>query len=484
MDLTSLTVKTVHQGLVKKEFSCEELVESYLVRIKKLDKDLGAYLSLVGEESEDKAEKVDEKIKKGKEIGILEGIPYCVKDNILIKGQKATAGSKILEDYQASYSATAIVRLEEVGTIALGKTNLDEYGMGASTENSSFQPTKNPWDKKRVPGGSSGGSAAAVTASMSTFGLGSDTGGSIRQPASFCGVVGLKPTYGRVSRYGLVALASSFDQIGPITKNVEDAALVLQAMAGKDDYDSTTHDYGVEDYFTGLEKEIKGMKIGVIKEYFQKGLDTKVAKVIQDSVEQLESMGAKIQEISLPSLQYALPVYYLLMPSEASANLARYDGIRYGLSQQKSKDLISQYGENRAKGFGDEVRRRIMLGTYALSAGYYDQYYLKAKKVQKVIRQEFQKVFNKIDCLVGPTTPTTAFKMGDKVDDPLAMYLSDIYTVAANITGVPALSLPVGLVDGLPVGLQIMGDGFQEGKVLNLAYQLEQSLNLQLKPTL
>jgi len=479
MDLTTLTIKDIQTGYQKKQFSCPELVQAYLDRINDKDKNISAFISAFGEETVKQAEAADINNQSNK----LSGIPYAVKDNILVKDKITTAGSQILKNYQAGYQATAIDRLQEEGALVLGKTNLDEFGMGASCEQSGFFPTKNPWNTKKVPGGSSGGSAAAVAASFCPFALGSDTGGSIRQPASFCGVVGLKPTYGRVSRYGLIALASSLDQIGPLTKNVEDAALVLQAIAGSDPHDSTSNSYQVEDFPKLLNQPIKGTKIGLVKEYFQTGLDNQVKEVIEQAVNQLGQLGAEIKEVSLPDIGYALPVYYILMSSEASANLARYDGIRFGQNQE-AEDLLSQYRKNKAKGFGPEVKRRIMLGTYSLSAGYYDQYYHQAKKVQKIIQTELSQAFSKFDLLVGPTAPTTAFALGEKISDPLQMYLSDIYTVSANIGGLPAISLPVGLAGGLPVGMQLMADKFQESKILSTARQLEQQLDLKLNPPL
>ncbi|OGY23564.1 MAG: glutaminyl-tRNA synthase (glutamine-hydrolyzing) subunit A, partial [Candidatus Woykebacteria bacterium GWB1_45_5] len=399
----------------------------------------------------------------------LTGVPAAIKDVIVTKGIRTTAGSKILEDFTPPYSATVYEKLETAGVVVVGKTNLDEFAMGASTENSAYKITKNPWDFSRVPGGSSGGSAAAVAADMAIYSLGSDTGGSIRQPASFCGVVGLKPTYGRVSRYGLIAMASSLDQIGPITKTVEDAALVLNEIAGYDPCDSTCVDKESPDYTSFLKPIIKGAKIGVPKEFFGEGVDLQVAEAIKKAISRLESLGAKIIEISLPRTKEAISVYYLIMPSEVSANLSRYDGIRFGSSRDK---------------FGPEVKRRIMLGTYALSAGYYDAYYLKAAKVRTLISQEFKGAFKKVDVIVGPVSPVLPFKIGERVDNPLQMYLADILTVPVNLAGLPGISIPCGLVSGLPVGLQIIADHWQEGKIFNVAYAYEQNFPFREKPKL
>ena len=459
MELCKLNIKQAHQGLKDKKFSSVELTRAFLNRIKK--EDTSAFLEVTEDLALSQAKQVDKDIALGKDIPILAGIPMAVKDNILVKGIKTTCASKILEKYVAPYDATCIKKLKKLGAVILGKTNLDEFAMGASTENSAFFPTKNPHDLKRVPGGSSGGSAAAVANNLCCYALGSDTGGSIRQPASFCGVVGLKPTYGAVSRYGLVAFASSLDQIGPITKTAEDAKIVYEAISGKDPLDSTSLE---------LKKssEIKNLKIGVPKEYFIKGIDSRVEKIIKQAIKKLEDLGAKIEEISLPHSKYAIPVYYIINTSEASANLARYDGIKYGLSKN-SKDLLGVYLKTRGQGFGDEVKRRIMLGTYALSSGYYDAYYLKAQKVRTLIKNDFEKAFKKVDVVLSPTAPTPAFKLGEKVSDPLAMYLEDIFTAPANLVGLPAISVPAGFVDNLPVGLQIMGRMFQENNILGIS---------------
>jgi aspartyl-tRNA(Asn)/glutamyl-tRNA(Gln) amidotransferase subunit A len=465
MSLNQLTIKQAHQGLKKKEFSAAELTEVVLDRIKKHNQEINAYLTITEELALAQAQKIDKKIANREEINPLAGIPTAIKDIILVEGIKCTAGSKILENYTAPYDATAIKRLKKVGAVIVGKTNLDEFAMGSSTENSGFGPTKNPHDLKRVPGGSSGGSAAAVAAYQCIYALGSDTGGSVRQPASLCGVVGLKPTYGRVSRYGLIAFASSLDQIGLITKTAEDARIVFETIEGKDEMDSTSIDLE-----SGISKipKIEDLKIGIPKEYFIEGFDSEVEKVIKKAITQYEEMGAKIVEVSLPHSEYALPAYYIIQPAEASANLARYDGIKYGFSE-KGKDLLEGYLKTRQKGFGDEVRRRIMLGAYTLSAGYYDAYYLKAQKVRTLIKQDFDKIFEKVDVLMGPTSPTPAFKLGEKVDDPVSMYLSDIYTVSINLAGLPAVSIPCGKIKQLPVGLQIIGQQFDDEKILQLA---------------
>jgi aspartyl-tRNA(Asn)/glutamyl-tRNA(Gln) amidotransferase subunit A len=464
MKLNELTIKEAHEGLVAKKFTSVELTEVCLAEIKKLNKKLNVFITVTEQEALEQAEVVDKKIAHGGKIGILEGVPMALKDNILVKDIRATSGSKILENYVASYDATVAKKLKAAGAVILGKTNMDEFAMGASTETSYFGPTKNPHDPTRVPGGSSGGSAAAVAANMCIYALGSDTGGSVRQPASFCGVTGLKPTYGAVSRYGLMAMASSLDQIGPITKSAEDAQIVFDIIRGKDGMDSTT----VENKNKKGKIDIKKLKIGIPKEYFVAGMDSAVEKVVREAIEKLKKAGAKIVEVSLPHAKYALAVYYLIVPAEVSANMARYDGVRYGYQTKKSKTLLETYLKTRAEGFGDEVKRRIMLGTYTLSAGYYDAYYLQAQKMRTLIRQDFEKVFKEVDCLVMPTSPTTAFKIGEKINDPLMMYLSDVFTVSANVAGLPAISVPCGEVKKLPVGLQIMGKWFDEETILEL----------------
>src|SRR3989339_473925 len=465
MDLTDLTIKQAHQGFKKKEFSARELALAYLKKIKQTDKDLNAYLSVAEESALSDAELADKKIASGN-FSELTGIPCAIKDAILVEGQKCTAASKILKNYTAVYDATVTKKLKKEGSVILGKTNTDEFTMGASTENSAFGVVKNPHDKTRVAGGSSGGSAAAVAAKEACFSLGSDTGGSIRLPASFCGIVGLKPTYGRVSRYGLIAHASSLDQIGPMAKTVEDTRIIFNAIKGKDANDSTS----IEPDDKEEKIDIKELKIGVPKEYFVEGINPEVEKIVKEAIAQYEKLGAKIVEVSLPHTPYAVPCYYIIVPAEASANLARYDGIKYGLSEQ-SKDLLGGYLKTRQKGLGDEVRRRIMVGTYVLSAGYYDAYYLKAQKVRTLIKRDFDNALEKVDVLMTPVSPTPAFRIGEKTADPVAMYLADIYTVPLNLAGVPGLSLPCGRTasEGLPVGLQIISRHFAEEKIFQVA---------------
>ncbi len=474
MDISQLTIKSTRLLLDQKELSSSELRSLFLEKITQDNPGLNAYLSVIDKDLPHVTEDAKNRI--------LAGVPCAIKDNMLIKDHIATAGSKILESYIAAYDATAVHKLRHAGALFLGKTNLDEFAMGASGENSAFGATANPHDLTRVAGGSSSGSAAAVASGLAVYALGSDTGGSIRCPASYCGVVGLKPTYGRVSRHGLIAMASSLDQIGPLTKNVEDAAIVLNALAGHDALDATSSPKPVPDYTVVLGDSIKGLKIGVPREFFSKGLEPRSNTVIQNAIKKLESLGATIDEISLPHTEAALATYYIIVPSEVSSNLARFDGVRYGLSVQKPDgDLLDIYKDTRAEGFGDEVRRRIILGTYVLSAGYYDAYYLKAQKVRTLIKQDFDRLFETYDVIVGPTTPTVAPRIG-AVTDPLEMYLADIYTVQANLAGLPALSMPCGFIeeDGkqLPVGFQIMGKHFDESRVLQVAYALEQSLSL------
>lgn len=475
MELAHLTLHEARQGLARKEFSSFELTQSFLKRINKYNSDINSYLSVYSKEALKQAKEFDDAdvIKTNP----LAGLPLAIKDNILIEGGIVTAGSKILENYQASFTATAVKRLKECGAIILGKTNLDEFAMGSSTENSAFGVTKNPWDTKKVPGGTSGGSASAVTADLCLSAIGSDTGGSIRQPASFCGCVGYKPTYGIVSRYGLIAMASSFDQIGPLAKTVKDAALLIDCMAGHDTYDSTTTTKNLENFVDGIAKfKPSGMTIGMPKEYFSKDLDSQVAELIQDEVLALESQGIKVKEVSLPLTKYNLPVYYIIMPSEVSSNLGRYDGIRYGFSDRSGKTLESVYINTKSNGFGQEVKRRILIGTYSLSSGYYEAYYGRAQKARNLIKKEFEDVFKEVDLLITPTAPGPAFDIGAKTASSVDMYMQDIFTVSANVAGLPALSLPVGLVNGLPVGLQIIGPRFADLPVLGLANILEQQI--------
>ena len=476
-------IRDLHNKLLNGETTAVKLTEEYFSRIEKKDPEIGAYLTLMKDSAMQKARAADEKIKKGENINMLEGIPCAIKDNICVAGERATAASKILDNYIAPYDATVVKKIKEAGAVILGKTNMDEFAMGASTENSAYQKTKNPLDLKRVPGGSSGGSAAAVAGDMAVWALGSDTGGSIRQPASFCGVVGLKPTYGRVSRYGLIAMASSFDQIGPITKSVEDAAVVLSAIAGEDRMDSTSARSGDKNYKDYLSGDIKGIKIGVPKEYVE-DLDAGILEKFNAAIEKFKKLGAEISEISLPHTQYALATYYIIMPSEVSSNLARFDGIKYGIRINNElntnynpnglpRDLLETYLDTRQYGFGEEVKKRIMLGTYALSAGYYDAYYKKAQKVRALIKNDFKEAFKKVDLIFTPTAPEVAFKFGEKTNDQLKMYLSDIYTVTANLAGVPAISFPIGEIKKLPVGGQLMGKWFDEENVLRSAHAYE-----------
>jgi len=461
MDLTKLNIQEAYKGLKNKEFSSVELTKAFLDKIDKDNTD--SFLNVTRDLALLQSKEADKRIANKKDVSALTGIPVAIKDNMMVKDEKNTCASKILENYIAPYDATVIKKIKELGAVILGKTNMDEFAMGSSTENSAFKATKNPHDLERVPGGSSGGSAAAVAADLCTYALGSDTGGSVRQPASFCGVVGLKPTYGAVSRYGLIACASSLDQIGPLTKTVDDAQIVFESISGKDSKDSTSINFKTKD----LNVKMKGLKIGIPKEYFIEGIDPIVKKIIEKAVKTAEGQGAKIIDISLPHTKYALASYYIIMPCEVSSNLSRFDGIKYGLSED-GEDLLSVYLNSKEKGFGDEVKRRIMLGTYALSAGYHDAYYIKAQKVRTLIKQDFDRAFEKVDVIFTPTTPTPAFKIGEKVQDLLSMYLSDIYTVSVNLVGLPAVSIPVGSSGNLPVGLQIIGKPFEEGKILEI----------------
>ncbi len=471
MDLTCLTIEQVHKGLVEKNFSAVEICSAFLKKIDSLDKNIKAFLTITPHLALSQAKKVDEKISRKQEISLLAGVPCSVKDNILVKDVKCTAGSKILENYIAPYDATIIKWLKKQDIVILGKTNLDEFAMGASTENSAFFPTHNPNDLERVPGGSSGGSAAAVVANMCVYAFGSDTFGSIRQPASFCGIVGLKPSYGAVSRYGLIAMASSLDQIGPLTKNVRDAEIVFDAIRRKDPKDSTNAILCKN--VAEKAPEINNLKIGVPKEYFIKGIDKDVEKIVRNAINKFEKAGAKIVEISLPHTKYAVASYYIATPCEVSANLARYDGIKYGLSKLEANSLEKLYFETRGQGFGDEVRRRIMIGSYALSAGYYDAYYLKAQKIKTLVRNDFDHAFEKVDVILVPVAPTPAFKIGEKTDDPLSMYLCDVFTGPANLAGICAISVPAGKIGNLPVGLQIIGKSFKEKVILEVGKMFE-----------
>jgi len=490
-------IQELHDKLINQEITATQLVEDYFEVIKEKDSKIQAFLTLTKTQALEEAKKVDEKINRGEKIGILEGIPYAIKDNILVKGVKTTAGSKILENYVASYDATVIKKLKNEGAILLGKTNQDEFAMGSSTENSGFFVTKNPWDLTRVPGGSSGGSAAAVSAQMCAFALGSDTGGSIRQPAAFCGIVGLKPSYGAVSRYGLISMASSLDIIGPLATSVEDAEIVFRIISGKDEMDSTSIDLSNSqntEYLPARAGKIQNTKFGLPQEYFVKGLDKEIRDKIEAVIQKLQNQKIQITKKSLPSTPYALHCYYIIMPAEVSSNLARYDGIRYSpitnypacaksacrqgraLAGRQSPitNLYDLYFKTRGYGFGQEVRRRIILGTYVLSKGYYDAYYKKAQKVRRLIIEEFNKIFKDVNFLITPTTPTPAFKIGEKSADPLSMYLSDIFTVAANIGGLPAINLPIGFTkNNLPIGLQIIGPYGSDCSLLQIAKTIE-----------
>jgi len=469
------SIRELHQQLVSKARSAVEITTETLQRIETLEPKLHSFLCVTADNAIAAAEKVDAKIAAGETIGLLEGIPIGIKDNLCTRGIPTTCGSRILEGFVPAYESTVTQKLQDSGAVMVGKTNLDEFAMGSSTENSGYQVTANPWDLSRVPGGSSGGSAAAVAAEECVVALGSDTGGSIRQPASLCGVVGMKPTYGLVSRFGLVAYASSLDQIGPFGRTVEDAAILLQAIAGYDAQDSTSLKVEIPDYIQSLKPDLKGLKVGVITETFGEGLADIVAERVREAIAQLKSLGATVQEISCPRFRYGLPTYYIIAPSEASANLARYDAVKYGI-REEADSLIEMYTKTRAKGFGTEVKRRIMLGTYALSAGYYDAYYLKAQKVRTLIKQDFDQAFEKVDVLVCPTAPTTAFKAGEKTADPLSMYLSDLMTIPVNLAGLPSMSIPCGF-DGqnLPIGLQLIGNVLREDVLFRVGYAYEQS---------
>ncbi|MGP7819438.1 Asp-tRNA(Asn)/Glu-tRNA(Gln) amidotransferase subunit GatA [Niallia sp. 01092] len=485
MSLFDQKIADLHELLHKKEVSVSDLVTEAYNRIKEVDDKVQAFITLDEENAFRKAKKLDAKLVSGEKTGALFGMPIGIKDNIVTKDLRTTCSSKILENFQPIYNATVIEKLQQAEAITIGKLNMDEFAMGSSTENSYYQKTKNPWNLNTVPGGSSGGSAASVAAGEVLFSLGSDTGGSIRQPAAFCGVVGLKPTYGRISRFGLVAFASSLDQIGPITRTVEDNAFLLQSISGLDPMDSTSANVEVPDFTKGLTGDVKGLKIAVPKEYLGEGVQEEVRQSVLDALKVLEGLGATWEEVSLPHSKYALATYYLLSSSEASANLSRFDGIRYGYRAEDAESLIDLYKRTRAEGFGDEVKRRIMLGTFALSSGYYDAYYKKAQKVRTLIKKDFEDVFQNYDVIIGPTTPTPAFKIGENVDDPLTMYANDILTIPVNLAGVPGISVPCGLSNGLPLGLQIIGKHFDEASIYKVAYAFEQATDYhKQKPTL
>lgn len=475
LELQNMTIKLARKLLDEGSISAKELTQLYLDRIENTESVIQSYVTIDGEKALKQAEKADEIIKSGK-ASYLTGIPLQIKDNMCTKDTLTTCSSKMLENFIPPYDATVVKKLRDENAVFLGKGNLDEFAMGSSTENSAFNTTKNPWDVTKVPGGSSGGPAAAVAASQAIASLGSDTGGSIRQPASLCGVVGLKPTYGLVSRFGLIAFASSLDQIGPITKDVTDCSILLNSIVGNDKNDSTSLKYDSPDYYKNLSEDISNLKIGVPKEYFVSGIDNKVRESVETAIQQLESLGAKVdREVSLPSSELALAVYYIIAPSECSSNLSRFDGVKYGFRFKEGNSMWEELEVTRQLGFGPEVKRRIMLGTYSLSSGYYDEYYLKAQKVRTVIINEFEETFKKYDLLVTPTSPTTAFGVGERTDNPLQMYLSDVCTVPVNIAGLPAISVPCGFSDGLPIGLQIIGPKFGEQNILNLAYAFEKS---------
>lgn len=475
-NLHNLTIKKFHDGLVNKEFSALEITKNFFEYIETKDKEIGAYLSLAKDQAYLQAEQTDLKLAKGENIDVLAGAPLAIKDNILVEGQPMTCASKILENYRAPYDATVIKKLKDADAVFLGKTNMDEFAMGSSTESSAFKLTKNPHDLERVPGGSSGGSAAAVAAHMVLGALGTDTGGSIRQPASLCGVVGLKPTYGAVSRYGATAMASSLDQIGPIAKTVEDTAILFKTIAGKDKFDSTSFDakYGDELFNPTLE-HIKTLKIGLPEEYFTPGTDPVVVQAIEEAITKIKSLGIEFKKIKLPHTKYALSCYYIIMPAEVSANLSRYDGIRYG-QRHEAGNLLELYKRNKSHGFGPEVKRRIILGTYVLSSGYYDAYYAKAQKVRALIKKDFDEAFKEVDVILTPTAPTPAFKIGEKINDPLTMYLSDIFTITVNLAGVPAISIPT-KIQGLPVGFQLIGKHWREADILGIGQYYEKLSN-------
>ncbi|MGA8619103.1 MAG: Asp-tRNA(Asn)/Glu-tRNA(Gln) amidotransferase subunit GatA [Candidatus Sulfotelmatobacter sp.] len=476
MDLSQLNIDSARTSIQERRTTALALAEAYYARIEKEDRRIGAYLTLSKERALEQADRIDRMVAEGKSLPPLGGVPVAIKDVMSTRGLRTTAGSKILGNYIPPYTCTAVVRMEAAGAVILGKTNCDEFAMGSSNENSAFHLVRNPHDLHRVPGGSSGGSAAAVAADMAVTALGSDTGGSIRQPASFCGVVGLMPTYGRVSRYGLIAFASSLDHIGPLAKTVKDAAIVLQTIAGRDPMDSTSADLPVPDYVAELEKPAHRLRLGVAEEYFGDGLDDEVRHAVESAIDKLKGLGCEVVPVSLPHTAYAIPAYYVIATAEASSNLARYDGVRYGYRAPGVKSLSQMYHRTRDEGFGAEVKRRIMLGTYALSAGYYDAYYLKAQKVRTLLARDFEQAFRKVDAIVTPTSPTAAFRLGEKSNDPLAMYLADIYTVTADLAGIPGISVPCGETKvKLPIGLQILGKHFDETTILRLAHAYEQA---------
>ncbi len=469
------TLTRTREKLQKKEISSTKLTEAFFERIESVDSKVGAYLHLTRDQALEQAKEADRKIKSGEDAPLL-GIPLAIKDLICMQGVKTTCASRILENFVAPYDATVIKKLKEAGAVILGKVNMDEFAMGSSNENSAFHMARNPWDFDRVAGGSSGGSAAAVAAQECIAALGSDTGGSIRQPAAFCGITGLKPTYGRVSRFGLVAFASSLDQIGPMTRTVEDAALLLNVISGHDPLDSTSAEVEVPDFVAGLDRDLRGLRVGIPKEYFAEGLDSEVEKAVRAGIEQLQALGMETVEVSLPHTEHAVATYYILACAEASTNLSRYDGVRFGVRSEESDSLYNMYTNTREEGFGEEVKRRILLGTFVLSSGYYDAYYLKGQKVRTLIKQDFDRAFENCDVIAGPVSPVPAFKIGEKMKDPLQMYLSDIYTISANLAGLPGLSIPCGQTSGqLPIGLQLLGKNFDESTLLAVGHGYQQA---------
>ena len=475
------SIKQLRNAIKRREVSFREIADSFLHRITEVDSKLHSFLTIDAESALAQADELDKRRSQGDlRLGLMTGIPLAIKDNIITKGLRTTCASRILENYIPPYDATVVRKLRNEKSLLVGKTNCDEFAMGSSTENSGFRPTHNPWDLDRVPGGSSGGSAAAVAARLVPGALGSDTGGSIRQPAAFCGTVGLKPTYGRLSRYGLVAFGSSLDQIGPIANSVRDVATILQVLAGWDRRDSTSAHRPVDNYVAEIGKDVFDLKLGVPAEWFGSGLDPVVENAVKSALNQLEGLGCKLEEVHLPHTEYAIATYYIIAPAEASSNLARYDGVKYGHRTSSHQTLQEMYRNTRSEGFGEEVKRRIMIGTYVLSSGYYDAYFLKASKVRTLIKQDYLDAFEKVDVLVGPTTPSIPFRLGEKTQDPLKMYLSDVYTVTANLAGIPGLSMPCSFSEeGLPIGLQLLGPHFQEGRLLRLAHALETELALE-----
>ncbi len=480
--LLESTALQIQEKILSKEIRAKDVIKLFFERMKDIEPHVQAYITINEEDAIKKATEIDKKLERNEKLGLLAGIPIAIKDNICTKNLHTTCASKILKNFIPPYDAFAVKRLKEEDAIIVGKTNLDEFAMGSSTENSSFKITRNPWNYDYVPGGSSGGSTAAVAADLSFMALGSETGGSVRQPAALCGVVGVKPTYGRVSRYGLVAFGSSLDQIGTVTKDVRDAAVLLQVIAGHDLHDSTSAQVPVPDYANGIDSGVDGLKIGIPKEYFAEGLNKDVDSAVKDALKIYKQLGAKIVDVSLPHTEYAVAVYYIVANAEASSNLARYDCVRYGYRTDRASGIIDMYCRTRSEGFGNEVKRRIMLGNYALSSGYYDAYYLKASKVRSLIKKDFDIAFEKVDCIICPTSPVPAFKIGERANNPLEMYLSDIYTIPANLAGIPGISIPCGFSkEGLPIGMQILARHFEEKKLLQIAYTFERKTDFHLK---